>query len=116
MMQTKRLLGIVVGSNDQEAHQKSFQEGELVAKMIEDFGKFDTCLIEVGKGPWLLHREGDKASIDKEKFTSVVKKKRVKPEVVLILTKGKMGENGELQAYFDKMGIPFTFSGLEETK
>ena len=75
MMQTKRLLGIVVGSNDQEAHQKSFQEGEEVAKMIEDFGKFDTCLVEIGKGPWLLHRDGDKASIDTEKFTSVVKKK-----------------------------------------
>lgn len=116
MMQTKRLLGIIVGSNDQEAHKKSFEDGELVAKMIEDFGKFDTCLIEIGKGPWLLHREGDKASIDKEKFTSVVKKKRVKPDVVLFLTKGKLGENGELQAYFDKMGIPFTFSGLEETK
>jgi len=116
MMQTKRLLGIVVGSNDKEAHQKSFEEGEMVAAMIDDFGKFDTCLIEVGKGPWILHREGDKASIDKEKFTSVVKKKRMKPDVVLFLTKGKIGENGELQAYFDKMGIPFTFSGLEETK
>jgi len=116
MMQVKRLLGIVVGSNDQEAHKKSFEDGEDVAKQIEDFGKFDTCLVEIGKGPWLLHWDGDKASIDKEKFTSVVKKKRIKPDVVLIMTKGKLGENGELQAYFDKMGIPFTFSGLEETK
>ena len=115
-MQSKRLLGVVVGSHDTEAHKKSFDEGEIVAKMIEDFGKFDTCLVEIGKGPWLLHWEGDKASIDKDKFTAVVKKKRVKPEVVLLLTKGKLGENGELQAYFDKMGIPFTFSGLEETR
>ena len=116
MMQTKRLLGIVVGSNEQEFHRKSFEEGEVVAKMIEEFGKFDTCLIEIGKGPWLLHREGDKASLDKEKFTAVVKKKRVKPDAVLILTKGKLGENGELQTFFNKLGIPFTFSGVEETK
>ena len=45
-----------------------------------------------------------------------LKKKRVKPEVVLLLTKGKLGGNGDLQAYFDKMGIPFTFSGVEETR
>ena len=51
-----------------------------------------------------------------EKFTSVVKKKRVKPDVVLIMTIGKIGESGELQNYFDKLGVPFTFSGVEETK
>ena len=51
-----------------------------------------------------------------EKFTSVVKRKRVRPDVVMIMTTGKMGESGELQTYFDKMGVPFTFSGVEETK
>jgi len=38
-MQAKRLLGIVVGSNDPEQHQKSFDDGEEAAKMIEDFGE-----------------------------------------------------------------------------
>ena len=51
-----------------------------------------------------------------EKFTSVVKKKRVKPECVILMTYGKIGESGELQSYFDKLGVPFTFSGVEETK
>ena len=51
-----------------------------------------------------------------EKFTSVVKRKRVRPDVVMIMTTGKLGESGELQTYFDKMGVPFTFSGVEETK
>ena len=46
----------------------------------------------------------------------MVKKKRVKPDVVLIMTLGKLGESGELQTYFDKLGVPFTFSGVEETK
>ena len=46
----------------------------------------------------------------------MVKKKRVKPECVLLLTSGKIGESGELQTYFDKLGVPFTFSGVEETK
>ena len=132
MMQAKRLLGVVVGSNDQALHQKSFEEGEAAAKMIEDYGKFETCIIEVSnKAPWMLHKDGDKATLDKvwivpegrfdsvtvqEKFTSVVKKKRVKPDVVLIMTSGKIGESGDLQAVFDKLGIPFTFSGVEEIR
>ena len=29
-------------------------------------GKFETCIIEVSnKGPWMLHKDGDKASLDK---------------------------------------------------
>lgn len=117
MLAARKLLGVVVGSADPVQHQHSLQQGALVAEMVEDLGKFDTCLVEVNsKGPWMLHREGDKASIDKEKFTSVVKKKRLRPEVVLILTEGRLGESGELQAYFDKLGIPFSFSGVEETR
>ena len=35
---------------------------------------------------------------------------------MLILTKGKVGENGDLQEYFDKMGVPFSGSGVEDTR
>ena len=66
MMQAKRLLGVVVGSNDPAQHLKSFEEGEVAARMIEEYGKFETCIIEVSnKGPWMLHKDGDKASVDK---------------------------------------------------
>ena len=36
--------------------------------------------------------------------------------MVMIMTLGKLGESGELQTYFDKLGVPFTFSGVEDTK
>ena len=66
MMQAKRLLGVVVGSNDPAQHLKSFEEGEVAARMIEEYGKFETCIIEVSnKGPWMLHKDGEKASVDK---------------------------------------------------
>ena len=115
-MQEKKMVGVVVGSNDPEAHQKSFLEGEQVVKVIESFGAFEACIIEIGKGPWLLHFDDSKATFDKEKFGTIIRRRRVKPEVVLILTKGKVGETGELQAYFDKMGVPFSGSGVEETR
>merc|ERR1719174_121518 len=34
---------------------------------------------------------------------SIVGKKRVKPEVVLLLPRGKLAESGELQAFFDRV-------------
>eukprot|EP00091_Calanus_sinicus_P022998 TRINITY_DN7585_c0_g1_i3.p1 TRINITY_DN7585_c0_g1~~TRINITY_DN7585_c0_g1_i3.p1 ORF type:complete len:184 (-),score=59.16 TRINITY_DN7585_c0_g1_i3:24-575(-) len=115
-MLEKKIVGVVVGSNDPEAHQKSFQEGEQVAKLIDDFGEFEACLIEIGKGPWLLHYDDSKATFDKEKFGTIIRRRRVKPDSVLILTKGKVGETGELQEYFDKMGVPFSGSGVEDTR
>ena len=73
-MQAKRLLGVVVGSNDPAQHLKSFEEGEVAARMIEEYGKFETCIIEVSnKGPWMLHKDGEKASVDKVCCCSSVK-------------------------------------------
>ena len=115
-MQDKKMVGIVVGSYDSEAHAASFTDGEAVAKIIEEFGEFHACVIEIGKGPWLLHYDDSKATFDKEKFGTIIRRQRIKPEVVLLLTKGKVGESGELQEYFDKMGVPFSGSGVEETR
>ena len=115
-MQDKKMVGIVVGSYDTEAHANSIQDGEAVAKTIEEIGEFDACLIEIGKGPWLLHYDDTKATFDKEKFGTMIRRQRIKPEVVILLTKGKVGESGELQEYFDKMGVPFSGSALEDTR
>ena len=66
-----------MGSNDPAHHLKSFEEGEAAAAMIEEYGKFETCIIEVSnKGPWMLHKDGEKASVDK--VCSAVKNLRKK--------------------------------------
>ena len=38
MMQAKRLLGVVVGSTDPGHHQRSLDQGEEAAKIIEEYG------------------------------------------------------------------------------
>ena len=40
----------------------------------------------------------------------------MKPDVVIIAARGKLAENGEVQAYFEKMKVPFCGSGSEETR
>ena len=95
MMQAKRLLGVVVGSNDPAHHLKSFEEGEAAAAMIEEYGKFETCIIEVSnKGPWMLHKDGEKASVDK--VCSAVKNLRKKSAGLSnIFPAGKVDERRE---------------------
>ena len=89
-MQAKRLLGVVVGSTDPAQHLKSFEEGEAAATMIEEYGKFETCIIEVSnKGPWMLHKDGEKASVDK--VCPSVKS----TEKYLVFSAGKVDERRE---------------------
>ena len=38
MMQAKRLLGVVVGSTDPGHHQRSLDQGEEAARIIEEYG------------------------------------------------------------------------------
>ena len=38
IMQAKRLLGVVVGSTDPGHHQRSLDQGEEAAKIIEEYG------------------------------------------------------------------------------
>ena len=49
-MQDKQMVGVVVGSNDSQEHQDSVEEGWRVVKMIDDFGVYQACLLEVGGG------------------------------------------------------------------
>ena len=39
-----------------------FQEGLKVCTLIEELGKFSTCLLEIEQGPWKLH-QGSGSSI-----------------------------------------------------
>ena len=52
-MQDKQMVGVVVGSNDSQEHQDSVEEGWRVVKMIDDFGVYQACLLEVGGG-WVV--------------------------------------------------------------
>ena len=93
-MQDKQMVGVVVGSNDSQEHQDSVEEGWRVVKMIDDFGVYQACLLEVGGlgsvdimyyvclnlsgqitkgGPWLLHYDDTYATFDKEKFSTLIR-------------------------------------------
>ena len=45
MMQAKRLLGVVVGSTDPGHHQRSLDQGEEAARIIEEYGNNATVCV-----------------------------------------------------------------------
>ena len=47
MMQAKRLLGVVVGSTDPGHHQRSLDQGEEAARIIEEYGNNTTVFSSV---------------------------------------------------------------------
>ena len=47
MMQAKRLLGVVVGSTDPGHHQRSLDQGEEAARIIEEYGNNTTVISSV---------------------------------------------------------------------
>jgi len=116
-MRTKRIVGVVAGNENEDEHQNSIKDGLKIVQAIIDFGKLDACLIEITQeGPWKLHKGTDVAEVDKLMFYAKIDGIRVKPEVVLIQAKGKVGESGELQEYFDNMQIPFSNSGVFQAR
>ncbi|XP_023319751.1 uncharacterized protein LOC111694922 [Eurytemora carolleeae] len=115
-MRAKKLVGIVSGSDDDD-HEKSIKEGLQIVQILQDGGRYDACLVEVSnQGPWRLHKGTDIAEIDQNKFQAVIQDFRVKPDVLLIQAKGKLGESGDLQEYFDTQGVPFSNSGVPQAR
>ena len=137
-MQDKQMVGVVVGSNDSQEHQDSVEEGWRVVKMIDDFGVYQACLLEVGglgagwcrydiMCVWADHqgrplaaalrrhlrhlRQGEVQHPDQVTNQNTAhghvtsspligclgRRRRVRPDTVLFLTRGKLGEAGELQ-------------------
>jgi len=116
MKMKKKLVGVAVGSSEGE-HEQSVKEGFQIVEQINDSEKYDACVLEVLQDqPWKMHYGSECADVDKIMFKAKIGGRTMKPEVILIQTRGKLAESGELQAFFDREGIPFSNSGAIQTK
>ena len=87
------------------------KSAEAVLKNI-DRDQFNPFLIIVKDENWYLKREGqENVPVDKENFTCEVDGEQIGFECAFIVIHGTPGEDGKLQEYFDKVGMPYTASG-----
>lgn len=108
-MKTK--IALLAGGFTEEA-KVSYKSADFVHEKI-DRDKYDVYLIRITREKWnYLDAEGEEYEIDKDDFTLFVNGRKIAFDLVFIMIHGIPGEDGQLQGYFDLLGIKYTGCGL----
>ncbi|MBQ6086738.1 MAG: ATP-grasp domain-containing protein [Bacteroidales bacterium] len=111
-------IAVIYGSDSSE-WEVSCRSGEYTASRIDDT-KYDVYEIFARFGRWQLVAfrkrnsmrvplpEGSRPEIDKTDFSVNLYGGKVKFDFAYIMQHGKPGETGQLQGYFEMLGIPFS--------
>jgi D-alanine-D-alanine ligase len=105
----KRTIAVIAGGDSGE-YDISIKSGTMVAQMLDNT-KYDVYLIHIRASEWFYKNGEEKIAIDKNDFSLLLPKGRIRFDCVFCAIHGTPGENGRLPAYFEMLGIPFTSSG-----
>lgn len=101
----------VVAGGDSGEYEVSIRSAAVVMKHL-DAEKYDTVLIHIRGSQWTYRNEQSVGcNIDKDDFSAVINRKKIRFDCVFIVIHGTPGEDGKLQGYFDMLGIPYTTCG-----
>lgn len=110
----KQNIAIVAGGDSSE-YVVSVRSSANVHSAI-DRKKFKPWLISIRFGEWLvLENEQVIASVDKSDFSFVLNAKKIRLEYAYIMIHGTPGEDGNLQGYFEMLGIPYSSCGVQSS-
>lgn len=106
-----KTIAIVCGGDSSE-HDVSMRSAEGIASFI-DSERYLIYKVEICAGKWeAMLPDGSRAMVSKDDFSFVVKGERIRPDMCYITIHGAPGENGELQGYFDLIGMPYSTCGV----
>ena len=103
----KPLVAVIMGGYTSELNI-SLKSGAVVMTHI-DKELYDAYAVRIDKDAWLVEIDGSWKPIDISDFSSG----DLRFDVVFNAIHGTPGENGELQAYFDNLHIPYTGCSAE---
>jgi D-alanine-D-alanine ligase len=103
----KPRVAVIMGGYTSE-HDISLKSGAVVMAHI-DKEVYEPYAVLIDKDAWLVEVNGSWKPIDIADFSSV----DLRFDAVFNVVHGKPGENGELQAYFDSLQIPYTGCAAE---
>ena len=98
----KPRIAVIMGGYTSE-HEISLKSGAVVMAHI-DKEVYEPYSVRIDKDTWLVEVDGSWKPIDIVDFSSG----NLQFDAVFNAVHGKPGENGELQAYFDSLQIPYT--------
>ena len=103
----KPRIAVIMGGYTSE-YDISLKSGAVVMAHI-DKEVYDPYSVRIDKDAWLIEVGGSWKPIDIADFSSG----EIRFDAVFNVVHGKPGENGELQAYFDSLQIPYTGCAAE---
>jgi D-alanine-D-alanine ligase len=113
-MKTKANIAIVAGGDSSE-YVVSVKSSANVYSAI-DREKFIPWLVSIRNGNWkILENDKEIAAVDKSDFSFVFNGARVQLEYAYIMIHGTPGEDGNLQGYFEMLGIPYSTCGVQSS-
>ena len=110
----KKNIAIVTGGDSSE-YVVSVKSGANVYNAV-DRQKFMPWIISVRNGDWKVW-ESDSviADVDKGDFSFIYNNKKISLDYAYIMIHGTPGEDGNLQGYFEMVGIPYSSCGVQSS-
>lgn len=106
----KKNIAVITGGYSGEA-VISLQSADMVMKHI-DVEKYNYYKIIITLEKWILISGEKEFTVDKNDFSVMMDKEKIKFDCAFIALHGSPGEDGKLQGYFDMIGLPYTSSGV----
>ncbi len=104
-------IAIICGGDSSE-HDVSLKSGAGIHSFFNK-EKYDCYIVDLKKGDWHVNlANGEQAEIDKNDFSFTVNGEKKTFDYAYITIHGTPGENGQLQGYFDLIGMPYSTSGV----
>ena len=108
-----KTIAIITGGDSAES-VISLKSANVVKNNINK-DKFLAIIVTIKESKWEAIIENRRVKIDKTDFSFEDKRKRYHFDLIFMALHGPPAENGELQLYFDKIGLPYTSSGAQES-
>jgi D-alanine-D-alanine ligase len=105
----------IVAGGDSSEYVVSVKSSANVYSAI-DRQKFTPWMVSIRNGAWkVLEADQEIASIDKGDFSFMLHGEKVRLEYAYIMIHGTPGEDGNLQGYFEMLGIPYSSCGVQSS-
>ena len=98
----RQRVAVIMGGYTSE-HNISMKSGAVVMAHI-DRDAYEVYAVHIDKDVWLVEINGNWKPIDISDFSC----DDIKFDIIFNAVHGRPGENGEIQKYFDSLGIPYT--------
>lgn len=99
-------IAIVMGGYSKESII-SFQSGKFILNHL-NYKKYKIYSVIILKNIWYVKTKKEKIKLNKANFSFKIKNKIIKFDAILNTIHGSPGENGQLQAYWNLLNIPFS--------